>query len=396
MGLFINTNVVAVNAQRNLSITSQKMGRALERLSSGLRINRAADDAAGLSISEGLRSQIGGMKQASRNAQDAVSMIQTAEGALNEVHGILQRMRELTVQAGNETLSNSDRTAVGEELLTLKNEIDNIASRTKFNGLSLLTGALSTAQDGASTAKIGVQLATTVVASISSVDVSKLQAGTTYTFAKVDADTISISDGVTTVNSADIDATIGADGSLTISFTGAIQATVTVVGVAAKTATDIGTDIGTAALTIVTAAGSGSAQFRVGAATSDNVQVSFDDMQSGVIGSGGNEIGVLITDNTSVDTVAEADTLLTSVDQAITDVSQQRAKLGASQNQIETAIASLGIGIENLTASESRIRDADIAEVSTELVTRQIMQQAGIAVLSQANTSSQSVLQLLQ
>jgi flagellin len=392
MGLFINTNVVAVNAQRNLSITSQKMGRALERLSSGLRINRAADDAAGLSISEGLRSQIGGMKQASRNAQDAVSMIQTAEGALNEVHGILQRMRELTVQAGNETLSDSDRTAVGEELLTLKNEIDNIASRTKFNGLSLLTGALSTAQDGASTAKIGVQLATTVDASISAVDVSKLQAGTTYTFAKVDADTISISDGTTTVNSADLDATIGADGALTISFTGAIQTTVTVVGVAVKTATDIGT----AGLTIVTSAGSGSAQFRVGAATSDNVQVSFDDMQSAVIGSGGNEIGVLITDNTSVDTVGEADTLLNSVDQAITDVSQQRAKLGASQDQIETAIASLGIGIENLTASESRIRDADIAEVSTELVTRQIMQQAGIAVLSQANTSSQSVLSLLQ
>jgi flagellin len=301
-------------------------------------------------------------------------------------------MRELTVQAGNETLSDSDRTAVGEELLTLKNEIDNIASRTKFNGLSLLTGALSTAQDGASTAKIGVQLATTVDASISAVDVSKLQAGTTYTFAKVDADTISISDGTTTVNSADLDATIGADGALTISFTGAIQTTVTVVGVAVKTATDIGT----AGLTIVTSAGSGSAQFRVGAATSDNVQVSFDDMQSAVIGSGGNEIGVLITDNTSVDTVGEADTLLNSVDQAITDVSQQRAKLGASQDQIETAIASLGIGIENLTASESRIRDADIAEVSTELVTRQIMQQAGIAVLSQANTSSQSVLSLLQ
>ena len=396
MGMFINTNVVAINAQRNLGITSQKMGRALERLSSGLRINRAADDAAGLSISEGLRSQIGAMKQASRNAQDAVSMIQTAEGALNEVHGILQRMRELTVQAGNETLSDSDRTAVGEELLTLKNEIDNIASRTKFNGLSLLTGALSTALDGASTAKVGLAMNSTATASISAIDVSNLKSGTTYTLDDVgdNGTSITISDGTTTVAATGLDATIGSDGTYTISFTGAIQATVTIVGASAKVLADIAGDIDDA--TIITASGSGSANFRVGAATSDNVAVDFADMQSSVIGSGGNEIGTLITDNTAVSTVDKANTLLTSVDQAVTDVSQQRAKLGASQNQVETAIASLGVGIENLTASESRIRDADIAEVSTELVTRQIMQQAGIAVLAQANTSSQSVLQLLQ
>ena len=396
MGMFINTNVVAINAQRNLGITSQKMGRALERLSSGLRINRAADDAAGLSISEGLRSQIGAMKQASRNAQDAVSMIQTAEGALNEVHGILQRMRELTVQAGNETLSDSDRTAVGEELLTLKNEIVNIASRTKFNGLSLLTGALSTALDGASTAKVGLAMNSTATASISAIDVSNLKSGTTYTLDDVgDAGTsITISDGTTTVAATGLDGTIGSDGTYTISFTGAIQATVTIVGASAKVLADIAKDIDDK--TIITASGDGSANFRVGAATSDNVAVDFADMQSTVIGSGGNEIGTLITDNTAVSTVDKANTLLTSVDQAVTDVSQQRAKLGASQNQVETAIASLGVGIENLTASESRIRDADIAEVSTELVTRQIMQQAGIAVLAQANTSSQSVLQLLQ
>ncbi len=394
MGMFINTNVVAINAQRNLGITSQKMGQALERLSSGLRINRAADDAAGLSISEGLRSQIGAMRQASRNAQDAVSMIQTAEGALNEVHGILQRMRELTVQAGNETLSDSDRTAVGEELLTLKNEIDNIASRTKFNGLSLLTGALSTAQTGG-TAIVGLAMNTTATAAIATIDVSSLASGTTYTLSKVDSDTISITDGTTTVNSADLDATIGADGSLVVTFTGAIQATITIVGAAAKTATDIGTDLDTK--TIITAAGSGSANFRVGAAIGDNIAVDFSDMQASVIGSGGsNDVGDLITDNTAVSSVAKANTLLTAVDDAVTDVSQQRAKLGASQNQMETAIASLGVGVENLTASESRIRDADIAEVSTELVTRQIMQQAGIAVLAQANTSSQSVLQLLQ
>ena len=142
MSLQINTNVAALNAQRNLASTNHRLGTLFEQLSSGLRVNRAADDAAGLAISEKMRAQIRGMQQGQSNAQDGISMLQTAEGALNEVHGILQRMRELTVQAGNSTLSSSDRTAVGEEMLTLKNEINNIASRTKFNGQALLTGAL--------------------------------------------------------------------------------------------------------------------------------------------------------------------------------------------------------------------------------------------------------------
>ena len=400
MGMFINTNIAALNAQRNLGITGLKMGKALERLSSGLRINRAADDAAGLSISEGLRSQVGGLRQASRNAQDAISMVQMGEGALNEVHGILQRMRELTVQAGNETLSTNDRNAIGAEMFTLRTEIDNIATRTKFNGLSLLTGSLSTSQSGG-TAIVGFALTTGSTASIASIDVSKLTAGTTYTFAKVDANTMSISDGVTTVNSADIDATIGADGELTVSFTGAITTSVKIVGNTAFTNDDIGTDIGTAGLTVITAAGSGSANFRVGANGGDDISVAFDDMQASAIGSGGvDDIADRVTAGTAVgafvDSVANADALLVILDDAIVDVSSQRAKLGAAQNQVETAVASLGVMLENLAASESRIRDADIAEVSTELVTRQITQQAGIAVLAQANTSAQSVLSLLQ
>ena len=398
MGLIINTNIMALNAQRNLSITNTKLARALEKLSSGLRINRAADDAAGLAISEKMRSQIRGMRQASRNGQDAISMVQIAEGALNEVHGILQRMRELTVQAGNSTVSDNDRLSIGEEMLTLKNEIDNIANRTTFNGLSLLTGSLSTSQNGG-TAVIGLAMNTTTTASIAAVDVSKLLAGTTYTLTKIDGDTISIDDlvsgGSTTVNSADLDPTIGADGTMTVTFTGAIQATITIVGASAKTDTDIGTDLN--GKTIITAAGNGSANFRVGANTGDNIAVAFDDMQASAIGSGaGNDIGDLIVDNTSVTSVSKSNTLLTAVDDAITDVSITRARLGAAQNQVEAAVNSLGVVIENLAASESRIRDADIAEVSSELVARQIMQQAGIAVLSQANASSQSVLTLLQ
>ena len=393
MAMIINTNVMAINAQRNLSITSGKLGKALEQLSSGQRINRSADDAAGLAISEKMHSLIRGLEQGSRNGQDGISMIQTAEGALSEVHNILQRMRELAVQAGNSTLSTSDRTAIGEEMLTLRNEIDNIGTRTKFNGLSLLTGSLSTTQS-AGTLVTGLSLATTTTADVASVGVSKLQAGTTYTFTKVDADTARLSDGTTSVDVDILDGTIGADGTLTISFSGAHQATITVVGAAAKTVSDVLTDLN--GKTIITAAGSGSASFRVGAETTDQIAVGFDDTRASAIGTVGNRVATLVTDNTSVSTIAKASTLMTSIDQAIQDVSSVRAKLGAAQNQIEAAVNSLGVVAENLSASESRIRDADIAKVSSAMVSAQIMQQAGVSVLSQANSSAQAVLQLLQ
>jgi flagellin len=180
MAMIINTNVSALNAQRNLSNTSAKMSKNLEKLSSGLRINRAADDAAGLAISEKMRSQIRGMQQGQRNAQDGVSMLQTAEGALGEVHNILQRVRELSVQAGNTTLSSSDRTAIGEEMVALKSEVDNIAQRTRFNGLDLLNGSLATTLSGGTAAAVtATENAATV--SVSSIDVGEADASSTYT-----------------------------------------------------------------------------------------------------------------------------------------------------------------------------------------------------------------------
>ena len=394
MAMIINTNIMAINAQRNLATTGTKLSKALEQLSSGQRINRSADDAAGLAISEKMRSLIRGLQQGSRNGQDGISMIQTAEGALNEVTAMLQRMRELAVQAGNSTLGASDRSALGEEILTLRNEIDNTASRTKFNGLSLLTGALSTNNAGTGTLAVGTALATTTNAAVSAVDVSKMKSGTTYTFTKVDADTARISDGVTSVDVDIADAALGADGTIEVSFAGAIETSITVVGDPLKTTDDILTDLN--GLTIDTAGGSGTATYQVGAQASDTISVGYADMRSTAIGSGGSEIGVLVTDNTSVATVGQATTLLSSLDQAIQDVSTQRAKFGASQNQIEAAVNSLGVVSENLSASESRIRDADIAQVSSRLVAAQIMQQAGVSVLSQANSSSQAVLQLLK
>ena len=397
MGMFINTNVSAINAQRNLSITGMKISRALERLSSGLRINRAADDAAGLSISEGLRSQIRGMRQASRNAQDGVSMVQTAEGAMTEVHSLLQRMRELAVQAANETLSSDDRTAIGSEVETLKAEIDNIADRTKFNGLSLLTGALSTTDALTGTAVLGYQLTTGGVATISNVDVSGAKAGTTYTLTKIDADTIRLSNDQDSVL-VDLDvagATLGAgtSGEAQINFNGGGHALkLTITGDTTKTIANVLVNLDT--LTVITSAGSGAATFRVGANVGQDISVTFQDNRTTNLGTT-NTIDTLVVDDQSVSTTLKANDLLTAVDEAVVQVSSRRAKLGASQNQVEAAINSLGVTIENMSASESRIRDADIAEVSTELVTRQIMQQAGIAVLAQANTSSQSVLSLL-
>ena len=397
MGMFINTNVSAINAQRNLSITGMKMSRALERLSSGLRINRAADDAAGLSISEGLRSQIRGMRQASRNAQDGVSMVQTAEGAMTEVHSLLQRMRELAVQAANETLSSDDRTAIGSEVETLKAEIDNIADRTKFNGLSLLTGALSTTDALTGTAVLGYQLTTGGVATISNVDVSGAKASTTYTLTKIDADTIRLSNDQDSVL-VDLDvagATLGAgtSGEAQINFNGGGHALkLTITGDTTKTIANVLVNLDT--LTVITSAGSGAATFRVGANVGQDISVTFQDNRTTNLGTT-NTIDTLVVDDQSVSTTLKANDLLTAVDEAVVQVSSRRAKLGASQNQVEAAINSLGVTIENMSASESRIRDADIAEVSTELVTRQIMQQAGIAVLAQANTSSQSVLSLL-
>jgi len=391
MPIYINTNVAAMNAQRNLGVTNAKMSRALERLSSGLRVNRAADDAAGLAISEKMRAQIRGLNQGLRNAQDGISLIQTAEGALNEVHAILQRTRELTTQAGSTTLSTADRTALGEEILTLRNEIDNIATRTRFNGLDLLTGALSV-QTTSTVADITSSDADT--ASVT-VDIADAQAGVTYTAAAAGA-VVTLTNGTTNVSQAITAATTTTAGEAQTMDFSALGVKLTVTGAVFNdgiTGTQIAA--GLAAKTIVTT-GTGSATFRVGDQTGDNVSVSFSNMQAAALGSGGaNDIADLVTDNLSVSTVAKSNTLLNAVDAAIGQVSNFRARLGAAQNQMESAVNSLGVAVENLGASESRIRDADIAQVSSELVTRQIMQQAGVAVLAQSNAAPQSALSLI-
>ena len=390
MPIFINTNVAAMNAQRNLGVTNLKMGRALERLSSGLRVNRAADDAAGLAISEKMRAQIGGLKQGLRNAQDGISLIQTAEGALNEVHAILQRMRELTTQAGSTILSGADRAAVGEEMVTLKNEIDNIAVRARFNGLALLTGALAIA----TTSTIADIADTDTDTATVTIDIAQADPSVTYNVTSAAAN-VTVTNASTNVAQTIAAASMGNNATQTLDFNAlGVKLTMsTLVYNDGITATDLAADLN--AKSIVTS-GTSAATFRVGDQVVDNVTVSFADTRAAALGDGGaNDIADLIVDNTAVSTVAKADTLLSAVDTAIGQVSNFRARLGAAQNQMESAVNSLGVAVENLSASESRIRDADVAEVSSELVTRQIMQQAGIAVLAQANTSPQAALALL-
>ena len=393
MAMRINTNIMALNAQRNLATTTLGLSKVFEQLSSGLRINRAADDAAGLAISEKMRTQVRGLQQGLRNAQDGISLIQTAEGALNEVHALLQRMRELTVQAGSTHLSMEDRSAIGEELLTLRNEIDNIATRARFNGLALLTGALQV-----STTSTIADIADTDADSASvTIDVTQAEAGVTYTTDIPVAGQVRLTNGTSGVAQTLTAASIG-DGAVQVLDFSALGVRLTLtenaeVYVDGLTSTEVATDLG--GKTIVTT-GNGAAIFRVGAEVVDNVTVTFDDTRATALGDGGaNDIADLVIDNQSVSTVAKANSLLSAVDTAIGQISNFRARLGAAQNQMEAVVNSIGVSVENLSASESRIRDADIAMVSSQMVSRQIMQQAGVAVLSQANTAPQAVLTLL-
>ncbi|TAK77590.1 MAG: flagellin [Dehalococcoidia bacterium] len=397
MAMMINTNVAALNAQRNLSTTSAQMGRTLEKLSSGLRINRAADDAAGLVISEKMRAQIRGMQQGLRNAQNGVSMLQTGEGALNEVHSILGRIRELAVQAGNTTLSASDREAIGEEMVALRSEIDNTATRTRFNGSSLLNGSLAVSLDSTTSTADDVTYANGgATTSVSSINVADAVAGETYTFSAAGAVlTLTHDDGAGYVRTET--ATVqdmGASGTQAVIFE---ELGVTLnLSHDAVAANHTGANLAAAfaAATVVTS-GSGNATFRVGSEVGDDISLAFTDMRTSALGNA-SKLSTLIAANDAVSTTAKADTLLASVDTAIDQVSTFRAKIGARQNQLEAATNSLGVSIENLSASESRIRDADIAELSSQMITKQIIQQAGVAVLAQANTAPQAVLSLLR
>ena len=398
MAMQIATNVAAINAQRNLAVTGLKMGKVLEKLSSGYRINRAADDAAGLGISEKMRAQIRGNQQAVRNAQDGISMLQTAEGALDEVHSILQRMRELAVQAANGTYAENgaERTSIGQEIDQLKNEIDRIAGATEFNGQQLLTGTLTGTLGGATATDlvVGDTLNTVGLVMATQIDVSGASAQT-YTITSGGAGSLTLTgtDGSAQTLTGLTDFAVNETkvfnfSNLGVSMT--LQA-----GPAVKTIANTITDLTAAANDTIVVTGTGSAQLQVGANNGDNLSISFSDMQTAQLGAA-SDLNALITNDQNVATIALAETLLTELDGAIEDVNAQRGELGAAQNRLESVVRSLGVTVENLSAAESRIRDADVAELSSKLVSNQILQQAGLSVLAQANAAPQAALSLLQ
>ncbi|OGS70653.1 MAG: flagellin, partial [Firmicutes bacterium RBG_13_65_8] len=332
----INQNVAAFNAWRNLTVTDSMMNKSLEKLASGLRVSRAADDAAGLAISEKMRSQVRGLMQASRNAQDAISLIQTAEGALVEVHSILQRMRELAVEAATDTLTATDRAKIVTEFNQIKAEIDRIAGTTTFNGVTLLEGGL-----GSSVGNVGTGLVPS--AGIANI-VSTGAAADTYTLSFVAATGVmTLTDGVdsqeiTVTPPTGFDTTIVSFSAFNMDIT--INASLTA-DIAANNTFD------------VTA---GSASVLVGANAGDTISVAVGDMR----------VAALSLTLAAVDTVANAVSAVTSLDSAVGTVSTQRATLGAYQTRLEHTIANLGVAAENLSAAESRIRDVDMALEMTQ------------------------------
>lgn len=403
MGVRINTNIEAFNAQRNLAITALNFGKSVEKLSSGLRINRAADDAAGLSISEKLRAQVRGLNQASRNAQDGISMIQTAEGALNEVHSMLQRMRELAVQASNDTLSDNDRTNINTELQQLKTEINGISTRTKFNGQGLLSGSLVTSIGGATATELVVNDFITTggeSATATAIDVSGAKAGDTYTFT-ASGTTLTMTRSSDSIAQSLTVAAISANSTETLDFS-QLGIKITLSSGAGMTAANVVAGL-TAATddVILTAAGSGSANIHIGSQATDYLAVSFDkiDLNGSVGDTNVDDLAdALSTYNagTSTRTAATSESLITDIDNAIDFVNTKRSNLGAKQNRLEHTIANVGVASENLSAAESRIRDVDLAAEMVNFTKNQILQQAGTSILAQANQAPQSILQLLR
>jgi flagellin len=398
MAMSIRTNVSSLNAQRSLFKAGADLDRSMQRLSSGFRINSSADDAAGLAVSEKLKAQIGGLNQAARNALDGISMIQTAEGALDEIQSSLQRMRDLSVQAANASLSDSDRGNINQEIQALYTNINNISARTKFNGQSLLTGALSTSQDtaAANALLVGKALTTTAAnASVSAIDTTKALAGTAFTLSTSGGNlrmSATINGAAVTQDIAVVAMTAGQTQTFNFSTFG-VSLSLSATG--AKAAADILTDLSTAGNAVITtAAGSGSAAFQVGADASQTESATFFNTQ--ISGTNFAALNTAITNyGAGTSTVAEANALNSALDTTISSIVTSRAALGASQNSLEHTMNNVKVTSDNLAASNSRIRDVDVAEESSAMSRAQIISQSAVSVLAQANQMPQLALKLL-
>jgi flagellin len=455
MAQVINTNIASLNAQRNLNSSQDALNTSLQRLSSGLRINSAKDDAAGLAISERFTAQIRGLDQAGRNANDGISLAQTAEGALNEVTNNLQRIRELSVQSANATNSSSDRAALQSEVSQLVAEIDRVAGQTNFNGVKLLDGSFS-----AQVFQVGANAGETItISSIASSRGSALGqrteaivAGTADTGGgavaglTINGTTIGATGGGLALSQAINDSAAGVTASVgtttvagaamtpaaltgTITINGTTTASITTTTDAAVsrglvtdainsisaatgvTATDNGTNVELTALDgrdvthtfgTLTSAATGVA---AAGTTSSAVTLTSDSAidVGGTVTNSGLSVAITAAAQTGtavslidISSASGATTAIQSIDGALATINGSRADLGAIQNRFESVVTSLQTTSENLSASRSRIVDTDFAAETANLTRAQILQQAGTAMLAQANSAPQNVLALLQ
>lgn len=449
--MVVQHNLQAMNANRMLGITTGQQSKSTEKLSSGYRINRAADDAAGLTISEKMRKQIRGLSQASTNAEDGISAVQTAEGALTEVHSMLQRMNELAIQAANGTMSDDDRQAVQSEIDQLVTEIDRVSETTKFNEIYLLKG------DGEETRTktVAATPMTAVYAiDVTDVTISKLNGQTTPTWylegataaladddaiianLKVDEDgNVTTADGKALYKAAAVTSEYGAQtatnkvsdsdiqkiygaGSVSLYKEAGMTNKVSEEdlknyfnddgtykgGLFAKKTDGSGAEVGAEQIsnfvTVTAAADEKETTYQVAKALEFSLHVGSESAQANKISV---EIGAMSAQGIGVDVLTgnglmseeAATTAIDTIAEAISKVSTQRSALGAIQNRLEHTIANLDNVVENTTAAESRIRDVDMAEEMVEYSKNNILAQAGQSMLAQANQSTQGVLSLL-
>ncbi len=404
----VMNNVGSLNAWRNLTATDNNLSKSLERLSSGYRINRSADDAAGLAMSEKMRAQIKGMNQAVKNAQDGISMVQTAEGALNEVHTILQRMRELAVQAGNGTLTGADRNQIQTEMDELSSEITRITNTTQFNSKDLINGAMQTTGTGEIIFQIGPNQNQTMNFEVQAMDAFSLGVSRDV---REKQDNNNLLNTVSTA--AYIDRTAGTDTAFAddtytvqVDWDGTAQ-TYTADIIAAST----GSTVLAAPVTITPGTvtnftdGSGNKlditwdnalKGQAGTDATWTAQIQVSRAQATQFAGGAKTSDAVNVAGLDVTTEANATSAISTINTAINTVSAQRASLGAMQNRLEHTINNLQVVSENLVASESRIRDVDMAQEMAQFTKNQILMQAGTAMLAQANAKNQAVLSLLQ
>lgn len=391
----INHNISAINTYRQMGVNQTAATKNMEKLSSGLRINRAGDDAAGLAISEKMRGQIRGLDMAAKNSQDGISLIQTAEGALNETHSILQRMRELSVQAANDTNTDADRVELQKEVKELLSEVTRIGNNTEFNTKTLMNGDLAAKATG-------TIANATEVGSVSIAELGSLKDTDTFTIAQT------VNYGTETTGGANDGALI--DVEFEIELADGTKATGTLTKAQldeGKTSVDVtvgdskftvklddaatlkdssGNGVGTATATDTLTFDDNALSFQIGANANQTMRLDLNDMRSEALG----------IDGIDISTSAGAQTAITALDSAIQTVSAERSKMGANQNRLEHTINNVGASSENLTAAESRIRDVDMAKEMMEMTKNNILQQAAQAMLAQANQQPQGVLQLLR